>query len=129
MRTPPIMLATAALLAAAPANALDRYQCSDNRGRLLTLEIDEAANTIKMADGSRPLASVCVLLATGSDGEATTLCHVRVAGDLAMADFPLRDNGNDRTTFAAFDRRDMTFQVLGRGPVDNLRLKATCKPG
>jgi len=119
----------AAFLAASPSWAADRYTCTKPGVAPTTIEIDAAANTIRMATGSGTLASICQVLSAGYDNPAEALaqCHVKVDGDVAAMDIPLR-NGQDMTAFAIFDRRDMTFQVLGRGYKSNLRIATTCKP-
>ncbi len=132
MRALMMMATMTALLAAVPASALDRYRCSDGGSGLgLILEIDQAANTMQYGDDKRPMRPVCLLLTSGMDDAATLAaqCHVRVAGDLAMVDLPLRSDGKDQTSLAAFDRRDLSFVILGRGPVDNLKIAMTCKRG
>ena len=132
MRALMTMAAMTAVLAAIPASALDRYRCSDaSSGLGLMLEIDQAANTMKYGDDKTPMRSVCLLLTSGMDDAAALAgqCHVRVAGDLAMVDLPLRSDSRDQTSIAAFDRRDLSFVILGRGPTDNLKIAMTCKRG
>lgn len=134
MRIVPGLVAMAAMTAAAPATAIERFSCAMTPA--VTVGIDADNEVMTIGDANRPEKPICeqfaAMIAPDNPNRAVMLaskgqCRTSIDQKLAIADWPVRaSNTADMTIFAIFDRVTRQFTIYGRRSRDNFVTTGKC---